>query len=393
MKRRSWFVFAVFVLISIGAVQDAMAIPAFARKYRFSCNVCHSPVPKLKPFGEEFAGNGYRLPGKEPRRFFLNVGDENLALMRELPIAIRFDAFLSSEPKSEVKQDLKTPFGLKFLSGGQVYKSIGYYFYFYFSEHGEVAGIEDAFLHFDNIVHLFGQPVDVLVGQFQISDPLFKRELRLTYEDYEIFKLRLGRSRVNLAYDRGFYVTYSTPFATDFVIEVVNGNGKGPADEESKAFDSDRFKNVFLRVSQSFLGQRVGAFTYTGKERYLSDDNQFAYWGLDATLSLPRTELNLQYVHREDNNPFYRKYNFSPIGRQKLTTQGGLAELIVNPSEKLYLIALYNRIFTKPGYYKYTTFTLNATYWALRNLKFLAEVTHDFEHDSNRFILGLMTGF
>ena len=390
MWRRGILAFLGLIFLLTFAGKKADAIPAFARKYRFSCNVCHSPIPKLKAFGEEFAGNGFRIPGKEPKRYFLNVGDENLTLMRQLPIAVRFDAFISAEPQQEIKQDLKTPFNLKFMSGGQVYKSIGYYFYFYFLERGEVAGVEDAYLHFDN---LFGRPLDVMVGQFQISDPLFKRELRLTYEDYQIYKQRFGRSRVNLAYDRGIMATYSTSFGTDLVAEIVNGNGKGPAGEESGAYDSDRYKNLFLRASQTVGGQRFGVFTYTGKERYLDDENQFAFWGLDATLSAPAVELNVQYVHREDRNPFYLKYNFSPLGLRKLKTTGGIAELIVNPVKRVYLIGLYNRIYTEPEYFQYTTLTLNTTYWLLTNLKFMVEFTRDFRKDSNRFLLGLTTGF
>ena len=38
-----------------GLVQKAEAIPAFARKYNFSCNVCHVPgFPKLNDFGNLF---------------------------------------------------------------------------------------------------------------------------------------------------------------------------------------------------------------------------------------------------------------------------------------------------------------------------------------------------
>ena len=35
--------------------------------------------------------------------------------------------------------------------------------------------------------NLFGSELDITVGQFQISDPLFKRELRLTKDDYYIY--------------------------------------------------------------------------------------------------------------------------------------------------------------------------------------------------------------
>ena len=45
-----------------GLVQKAEAIPAFARKYDFKCNVCHVPgFPKLNDFGNLFRDRGYQL--------------------------------------------------------------------------------------------------------------------------------------------------------------------------------------------------------------------------------------------------------------------------------------------------------------------------------------------
>lgn len=43
-------------------VPKANAIPAFARKYNFACNVCHVPgFPKLNDFGNQFRDHGYQL--------------------------------------------------------------------------------------------------------------------------------------------------------------------------------------------------------------------------------------------------------------------------------------------------------------------------------------------
>src|SRR5437867_3953437 len=54
-----------FIAILSGIVQDvrdAQAIPAFARKYDFACNVCHVPgFPKLNDFGNVFRDQGYQL--------------------------------------------------------------------------------------------------------------------------------------------------------------------------------------------------------------------------------------------------------------------------------------------------------------------------------------------
>src|SRR5579884_55396 len=43
-------------------IEHADAIPAFARKYNFNCNVCHVPgFPKLNDFGNLFRDRGYQL--------------------------------------------------------------------------------------------------------------------------------------------------------------------------------------------------------------------------------------------------------------------------------------------------------------------------------------------
>ena len=65
----------LLALSLIALVQAAAAIPAFARKYGYSCEVCHAPVPRLKAFGEQFMDNGYRIPDKEPPRATVDTGD------------------------------------------------------------------------------------------------------------------------------------------------------------------------------------------------------------------------------------------------------------------------------------------------------------------------------
>ena len=82
-----------------------------------------------------------------------------------------------------METDLQTPLNLKILSGGPISNKISYYFYFFLFERGEIGGVEDAFVYFNDIANV---PVDAAVGQFQVSDAMFKRELRLEYQDYAI---------------------------------------------------------------------------------------------------------------------------------------------------------------------------------------------------------------
>jgi hypothetical protein len=111
MKNKPRYLTAVvIILLLVLQVQKISAIPAFARKYQISCQVCHSPVARLKPFGDEFAGNGFRLTEYESPRYYIPVGDDKLSLFRELPIAIRFDGITTLNFDNKGSVDFGTPF-------------------------------------------------------------------------------------------------------------------------------------------------------------------------------------------------------------------------------------------------------------------------------------------
>ena len=381
-------VFLVLAMAVLLPVENMLAIPAFARKYNMSCNTCHLPFPRLKPYGDEFARNGFQLEGKEPPRAFRDTGDDLLLLMRELPLALRFEGFLRWLPQNGEggRTDAEAPYLLKLLSGGQIAKNISYYFYFFFGERGEVAGLEDAFIMFNN---LFGEKLDLYVGQFQVSDPLFKRELRLELEDYRIYKVAPGTSAATLEYDRGLMMTYDLPSGTDIVLEVLNGAGIGAM--SGGVFDTDKYKNFVLRVSQD-AGEhlRIGAVGYYGKEEQSGQLNSLWMLGPDLTLSLANLELNLQYVARQDDNPFFHP---APL---KQKTQGGMAELIYMPDgEKStwFGALLYNNVTSDDEALKYESATAHFSYLLARNFRLVGEYTYDLQFKANKVSVGLVCAF
>ena len=366
----------------------ANAIPAFARKYRVSCTMCHVAAPKLKPYGEEFAANGFVLPdGEEPKRSTIDTGDTQLLLQTDLPLAVRLDAYVRGAESADVEADLQVPYGLKLLSGGRVTRGISYYFYFYAFERGDVAGLEDAYLHFNNIK---GSQFDVLAGQFQVSDPLFKRELRLTFEDYLIYRFRAGESQVTLTYDRGAMLTYGFDFGLDLVGEILNGNGIPPA--ENRVFDIDSQKAGALRASQSLGPVRIGAFGYYNQERNEFDvQNDVYYVGGDATVGGEKWELNLQYLHRNDSNAFF----VSPDSADT-RTDGGFAELVLlpgGPGTRWVFVGLYNLIESGADLYDTSRGTVAVNYMAARNLRFLFEYTFDADREKSEGTVGVMGAF
>lgn len=406
--RRLYLFFALLSLILAAQwlflADTSQAIPAFARRYNLSCTTCHAPIPKLKAYGAEFAGNGFIIPENEKDRDYISAGDDQLWLNKTFPLAVRFDAYAVHQSESGVENDLQSPWGIKLLSGGALSRKIGYYFYFYMTERGEVSGIEDAYIHFDNV---FGMPLDIMVGQFQTSDPLMKRELRLTYEDYQMYKEKVGYSRIDLSYDRGVMFLYSlAATGTDLVLSLTNGNGKDRADEETGAFDQDNHKNLGVRIHQGITDQiSVGGYYYTGEEMLhaegLASRNKVSYIGPDLNATFGPLELTGQYLYRKDSNPWLVH------GGSETKTSGAVIEAIFAPQldrSRYYITALYNGIRQEASRNEeamratttrtlYESATLGATYLVRRNLRLTAEYTRDLERDANRVVLGLVSGF
>jgi hypothetical protein len=375
-------------------------IPAFARRYRVSCSLCHSVVPKLTAFGDVFAGNGFRMSAEEPARDTIDTGDALLELARELPLAIRLDAYMQAYSNGSFATDLQTPYNVKILSGGTISRRLSYYLYFFLFERGEVGGIEDAFVQVNDVA---GIPLDVTVGQFQVSDPLFKRELRLEFEDYAIYRVRVGDQPADLTYDRGVAAAID---ATGFTVTglVVNGNGRGPA-QSNRRLDNDLFKNFFGHVTRDLTPNlRLGAMGYYGHQRGedffgLMVDNRVWMIGGDLTATFGPVELNGQFIHREDNLPTFT------LGEPKAVTNGGFAELIVHrPGARWYGFGLYNlvdanrallnvRLGGPANVERYHTLTGGVGYLVRRNFRVTAEGTWDLELEQGRWSLGLTTAF
>jgi hypothetical protein len=378
-------------IVLAAAAGQASAMPAFARKYGMTCKTCHSPFPKLKPYGEDFAANGFVIKDKETPRYYVETGDDRLSLLRDVPFAFRLEGFLAFDNGRSKALDFTAPYLLKFLSGGEITKHVSYYFYFFFGERGEVAGLEDAFVMIND---LFGPDLDLYVGQFQVSDPLFKRELRLPFEDYAIYAAKVGSSKADLTYDRGIMATLGLKGGTDICLEIVNGSGLDPTDPFGN-FDGDRYKNLFFRASQDFGGGlRLGGFGYLGKERQAEALNGLWMAGADATVDAAPFQLNLQYMERRDDNPFF--YAFRPT---EIRTRGGFAELIFRPdgdNGRWYAVGLLNVVDSGQADLKSSSATLHAGYLVRRNLRATAEVTWVIRGPAGRHAragIGLVSAF
>jgi hypothetical protein len=398
VNRRS--VLLLGLVATTAFARPAAGVPAFARRYRISCQLCHNPAPALTAFGEQFAGNGFRMSPVEEPRDTIDTGDDLLWLFQDVPLAVRLDAYVRTYANGNTATDFQTPWVMKLLSGGAISSKLSYYAYFLLFERGEVGGLEDAYVQVNDLA---GKAVDLYAGQFQVSDPMFKRELRLTYDDYGIYRARVGEQSADLTYDRGLMATADFAGFT-LAAEVVNGNGIGAAGSDRR-LDDNRLKNFFGHLTRDVLpGFRLGVLGYRGQQDGAAPGlptvtNTLWMAGADGTIDVGPVQVNVQYLHREDDRP-----TFTP-DEPTAVTDGGFAELLLRPTgSRWYGVALYNRIVSSrpllnpraggpSGVRRYETLTGGGGYLVRRNFRVYGEVTQDFELERTTVTLGLTTAF
>lgn len=393
---------AAFVLCSISllvlSTQTASAMPEFARRYNLSCAACHSAFPRLNKFGEHFAKSNMRLPNwMETSK---QLGDERLALPDHVPIAIRAQAYVQArqgraiDPVTGATQyaatDFQSPYLIKLLSSAPLSKSITYYFYAIMAEKGENSTIlvEDAWFSYAD---LFGSGIDMMLGQFSLSDSMFPREVRMPFQDFMVYRM------AGLTYDRGVLFSRDAgPLAID--LGVTNGNGihdnlkiNSPGyGRPDRMFDNDTSKTVFTHLGADIGPVAVGLFGASGKQLSATGpagmvagvrDTDKRVIGLDASGQFGSTMFwYAQYLWNSwdgflDANPA-RNYRWN----------GGFAGLDWIPNERWAFSALYN--YDNAGDFAHTntiyegiamsSLTLTSAYYFMRNVKGIIEVNFDF---------------
>jgi hypothetical protein len=208
----------------------------------------------------------------------------------------------------------------------------------------------------------------------------------------------MGDSPVDLTYDRGLLAAVDV-LGFGVTGQALNGNGRGPAGE-NRRFDSDFGKNFALHVTRDLAaGVRVGAFGYYGRTTSESVRNETTMLGVDATFSRGPLEVNLQYLHRNDDRP-----TFGTV-REPTDLDGGFAELLVRPQGSRWNgFALYNlvnatdpllslRLGEAEPLDRYETVTGGVGYLLRRNFRVTGEATHDLEQGGVRWTLGFVSAF
>lgn len=125
-SRSGFGIAAVSIGLLLGTFLPAQAMPGFARKYGFTCTMCHSAYPRLNDFGERYRANAYQVPGRE--------ADDQTVRESSPPFAARtsagFEYAKYEDTPDAVDMNLFRLNGLDILSGGVLGRNIGYFVIF-----------------------------------------------------------------------------------------------------------------------------------------------------------------------------------------------------------------------------------------------------------------------
>jgi len=387
-----FFLLILFVLI-IPAKSEAM--PVFSRKYNISCVTCHAAFPRLNEFGEQFVSDNFRLPNWKDST--VETGDEMLALPDSVPLALRTQAFVQAREAETIDvengdtisadSDFQSPYLIKLLSSAPLSDHISYYFYAIFAEKGDNGSVivEDAWFSHDDV---FGTDISLMLGQFQVSDLMFPRETRLTFQDFMVYRM------AGLTYDRGTIFGY-TAGPVDLSLGLVNGNGisenhtiNSPGFKRpDHLFDNNNGKAVFGRVGGDIAGVNLGLFGYSGTQKNATgiagtdsgnrDTDKISY-GVDLSGKLGyKTYWFAQLLQNEwdefiNTNTQYSWFG-SFIGVDYIHSDHWVYSLLYNYADSN---DLKNTDTVFEGI-DINSLTLSASYYFMRNVKAVIEVNLD----------------
>ncbi len=258
---------AVLALLVFG--RTVSAIPAFARKYGFNCNMCHVAFPKLNDWGQRFRDNGYQVPGQQ--------GGEKSVFETGIPLSLRATtgySYYSSEGASAAGFHL---YGLDLMAAGVLHKNISFLFIYtpridepaadFVGPAGgnnpaQLAALESASLVFSNIIR---DKLNLRIGRFEPAYHLTssKRSYYIL-QPYEIYNFAGALSGFDFAANPiGLEATGRFHPGLRYAVGYVNGSGGNP--------DVNKFNDVYAVLSKTFgagegqsAGQRIGIFGYLG---------------------------------------------------------------------------------------------------------------------------------
>jgi len=396
---------------------EGQAIPEFARKYGFNCNMCHTGFTKLNDFGQRFRDNGYQIPGQQ--------GKEKNVFEGGIPLSLRLPVGYTSYNTNKSTASSFNLFGFDLLAAGVLHKNVSFLLIYtpridipsssflgpdiLNSNASQTGSLESVSLVFSNIIK---DVLNIRVGRFEPAYHMFssKRSYYLM-QSYEVYTMTTPNNSYGFD-DNQIGIEATGHFRSGFKYGAgfVNGNGGNP--------DNNNYKDIYLNLSQTIgkgdgqsAGQRIGLFGYYGWQPLTlpgkvigptgntNGMNSKTFYRYGATGSFNWQTLNLQIMYMKgiDDKAFNtleptKNYNYN----------GGFVELnyagMLN--NRLVASAVYNWIMP-PSYDSdrdLKAYSVLLRYylghWSAVNIAMHAEYTYRVTGNAvklneNMFILGL----
>jgi len=231
--------FVVIIAILSGIVQDvqdAQAIPAFARKYDFACSVCHVPsFPKLNDFGNLFRDHGYQLGTDQelPTYEGLTKGYWPVSFRTTVGYQLQTKSGLTDLVSGQDTRATSGSFGftgLDVLSFGILARDITFGIVFTpalgsagFNTGASDSDLESAFIKLDNLQRFIGLGdnnylMNLRVGKFELDLPFSEKRSPTLNTSFLVYHYIAG-----------------TPFIGGGALGIVNPNDFGLGDNHPGA--------------------------------------------------------------------------------------------------------------------------------------------------------------
>lgn len=363
-------------ILTIGAVDDAQAIPAFARKYRTACQTCHVMIPKLNSFGEAFRLNGYEIPDVDE----LFVKDDPVVLGAEPwkevfpdaiwpstlpglpPIALRLihdvqrtwsDSGIGGN--SATRWNFEFPHEFEILTGGRIGEDIGFFGEVEWKQGGS-ADIKQGYMFFADPIgpdHRFNLKVGLIDPQLLLSNNNTTRvgQNHPLWGNKKLSDWNVG------GYGKSFNGYRHQDNQSGIEASGLIGRrvfwGAGVVNGSSGRFDKDPHKDVYFKAKfklggRDFLGKfpdqeismdtkvsggwvdnsvLLEAFAYFGEASRDALADRFNYLGVSARASVGDMDLSVGVIRGHHDNPWLTAPEIDTDG----TTVFAKAEYMIYP--------------------------------------------------------------
>jgi hypothetical protein len=293
MRRR--FVLA-FVIAAFTAPLPAHATSTFARQYGFSCERCHTIVPALNTFGQNFKTNGYRVAGK--------------AVAHTVPLSTSIlTTYESRDGDSHARTSVDE---WRVQSGGALGPALTYYIEQYVLDGGAPGSLDQAWVQYDsNTAHPIAKTdVRVRAGRLYLPLPVYADTYRPTLNPYGIFEQTVGDNSFSLGDE---YNALDVAIGSDYDRASIH------------AFASSSTAGLFAH-------QNVGAVTlsaYRIAGRSGVDNATDAFWrqGLVAAVQSKTLKWTNALQNGYDSNPVRTatgEWSSGGFSELQLSVRGGM---------------------------------------------------------------------